>query len=69
MQSELELPVDKLRLLPTPSFTGAGNIKLGRSFDKLLPEEAAARKGADIRKAYVDAIPGSCGAATGLSEV
>jgi len=37
---------------------GAGNIKLGRSFDKLLPEEAAARKGADIRKAYVDAIPG-----------
>ena len=37
---------------------GAGNIKLGRSFDKLLPEEAAARKGADIRKAYVAAIPG-----------
>ena len=37
---------------------GAGNIKLGRSFDKLLSEEAAARKGADIRKAYVDAIPG-----------
>ena len=37
---------------------GAGNVKLGRSFDKLLSEEAAARKGADIRKAYVDAIPG-----------
>ena len=37
---------------------GAGNIKLGRSFDKLLSEEAAAQKGADIRKAYVDAIPG-----------
>ena len=37
---------------------GAGNIKLGRSFDKLLPEEAAAQKGADIRKAYVAAIPG-----------
>jgi len=37
---------------------GAGNIKLGRSFDKLLSEEAAARKGADIRKAYVAAIPG-----------
>ena len=37
---------------------GAGNTKLGRSFDKLLSEEAAARKGADIRKAYVDAIPG-----------
>jgi hypothetical protein len=37
---------------------GAGNIKLGRSFDKLLSEEAAAQKGADIRKAYVAAIPG-----------
>ena len=37
---------------------GAGNTKLGRSFDKLLSEEAAARKGADIRKAYVTAIPG-----------
>ena len=37
---------------------GAGNVKLGRSFDKLLSEEAAAQKGADIRKAYVAAIPG-----------
>ena len=37
---------------------GAGNIKLGRSFDKLLSEESAARKGADIRTAYVAAIPG-----------
>ena len=37
---------------------GAGNIKLGRSFDKQLSENAAAKKGADIRKAYVDAIPG-----------
>ena len=37
---------------------GAGNIKLGRSFDKLLSEESAAQKGADIRKAYVAAIPG-----------
>ena len=37
---------------------GAGNVKLGRSFDKLLSEESAARKGADIRKAYVAAIPG-----------
>ena len=32
---------------------GAGNIKLGRSFDKLLPEEAAARKGADIRLSLI----------------
>ena len=37
---------------------GAGNIKLGRSFDKQLSENEAAKKGADIRKAYVDAIPG-----------
>ena len=37
---------------------GAGNIKLGRSYDKLLPEKAAAHKGAEIRKAYIAAIPG-----------
>ena len=37
---------------------GAGNIKLGRSFDKQLSEHEAAKKGADIRKAYVAAIPG-----------
>ena len=37
---------------------GAGNVKLGRSFDKQLSETAAAKKGANIRKAYVNAIPG-----------
>jgi DNA polymerase I-like protein with 3'-5' exonuclease and polymerase domains len=37
---------------------GAGNAKLGLSYDKLLSEKAAARKGAEIRKAYIAAIPG-----------
>ena len=37
---------------------GAGNTKLGLSYDKLLSETAAAKKGAEIRKAYIAAIPG-----------
>jgi len=37
---------------------GAGNQKLGTSFDASLSEEVAKRKGKEIRKAYVDAIPG-----------
>ena len=37
---------------------GAGNTKLGYSYDKLLSEKAAADKGAEIRKAYIAAIPG-----------
>ena len=37
---------------------GAGNTKLGHSYDKLLSETEAAKKGADIRKAYIAAIPG-----------
>ena len=37
---------------------GAGNTKLGYSYDKLLSEKAAAVKGAEIRKAYIAAIPG-----------
>ena len=37
---------------------GAGNTKLGYSYDKLLSETAAAKKGAEIRKAYIAAIPG-----------
>ena len=37
---------------------GAGNTKLGYSYDKLLSEKAAAKKGAEIRKAYIAAIPG-----------
>ena len=37
---------------------GAGNQKIGTSFDASLSEEAAKRKGKEIRKAYVDAIEG-----------
>ena len=37
---------------------GAGNTKLGYSYDKLLSEKAAAVKGAEIRKAYIAAITG-----------
>ena len=37
---------------------GAGNIKLGHTFDKQLTDEQAKKKGAELRKAYVDAIPG-----------
>ena len=37
---------------------GAGDAKLGHSYDKQLPDGAAVKKGREIRKAYVDAIPG-----------
>ena len=37
---------------------GAGNIKLGHTFDKQLTDEQAKKKGAELRKAYVAAIPG-----------
>ena len=37
---------------------GAGDKKIGTSFDGSLGEDQAARKGKEIRKAYVDAIEG-----------
>ena len=37
---------------------GAGDIKIGLSYDPLLPKGKAKQKGADIRQAYMDAIPG-----------
>ena len=37
---------------------GAGNQKIGLSYDKQLSEEKAKKKGKEIRKAYIDAIPG-----------
>jgi len=37
---------------------GAGDAKLGHSYDKQLSDGQAAKKGREIRKAYVDAIPG-----------
>ena len=37
---------------------GAGNIKLGKSYDKQLSDKRAAKKGKEIREAYIAAIPG-----------
>ena len=37
---------------------GAGDQKIGTSFDGSLREDQAKRKGKEIRKAFVDAIPG-----------
>jgi len=37
---------------------GAGDRKIGVSYDKQLSDEKATKKGREIRKAYVDAIPG-----------
>ena len=37
---------------------GAGNRKLGVSYDKQLNDDEAAKKGKEIREAYVAAIPG-----------
>jgi len=37
---------------------GAGNLKLGLSYDPQLSESQAARKGKEIRSAYVEAIDG-----------
>jgi DNA polymerase I-like protein with 3'-5' exonuclease and polymerase domains len=37
---------------------GAGDTKIGHSYDKQLPEDKAAKKGKEIRRAYIGAIPG-----------
>jgi len=37
---------------------GAGDEKIGHSYDKLLSSQAAKRKGKEIRAAYIDAIDG-----------
>jgi len=37
---------------------GAGNAKLGYSYDKQLSQSKAEKKGKEIREAYIDAIPG-----------
>lgn len=37
---------------------GGGNQKLGLSYDPMLPPEAAKKKGAEIRRAYLDAVEG-----------
>jgi len=37
---------------------GAGDTKIGHSYDKQLPSDEAAKKGKEIRAAYIAAIPG-----------
>ena len=37
---------------------GGGDTKIGHSYDKQLSDQQAAKKGKEIRKAYVEAIPG-----------
>jgi len=37
---------------------GAGNLKLGYTYDKSLSENEARKKGKELREAYVSAIPG-----------
>jgi len=37
---------------------GAGDTKIGHSYDKQLPEDKAREKGKEIRAAYIGAIPG-----------
>ena len=37
---------------------GAGDIKIGHSYDKQLSQSKARKKGKEIRKAYIEAIPG-----------
>ena len=37
---------------------GAGDVKLGNSYDKQLPENKAKKKGKELKEAYIAAIPG-----------
>ena len=49
------------RLVKTVTYAflyGAGNIKIGLSYDPMLSPDEAKKKGKEIRKAYMDAIPG-----------
>jgi DNA polymerase I-like protein with 3'-5' exonuclease and polymerase domains len=49
------------KLVKTISYAflyGAGDQKLGISYDKQLSPDKAKKKGKEIRKAYIDAIPG-----------
>ena len=40
------------------SLYGAGDEKIGHSYDKLLSSKAAKKKGKEIRQAYIEAIDG-----------
>ena len=47
---------------------GAGDEKIGKSYDPLLPAAKAKAKGAEIRQAYMDAIDGLEKLVTGVKE-
>lgn len=47
---------------------GAGDEKIGRSYDPQLPEAKAKKKGAEIRQAYMDAIDGLEKLVTGVKD-
>ena len=47
---------------------GAGNMKLGHSYDKQLSEDKAKAKGEEIREAYIAAIPGLAELLTGVRQ-
>ena len=47
---------------------GAGNVKLGHSYDKQLSENKAKAKGKEIREAYIAAIPGLAELLTGVRQ-
>ena len=49
------------RLVKTVTYAflyGAGDIKIGYSYSQCLSEDKARKKGKEIRKAFIDAIPG-----------
>ena len=49
------------RLVKTVTYAflyGAGDVKIGRSYDQQLDDDKARSKGKEIRKAYIEAIPG-----------
>ena len=49
------------RLVKTVTYAflyGAGDIKIGLSYSQCLSEDQARKKGREIRKAFIDAIPG-----------
>ena len=47
-----------VKTIPYAFLYGAGNLKLGYTYDKQLSEVEARKKGKEIREAYVAAIPG-----------
>ena len=58
MQKKLEISRRQVKTITYCFLYGGGDQKLGLSFDNMLPLDKAKKKGAEIRRAYMDAIPG-----------